>query len=229
MRTYCKLLADGRVVDYRDEELGTRIFWVMEDWEVRLGRGVTVGSVFGCLSRYPSEFALALGCRHLPDLLVEGTKAGQPLADVSAIGIMRRVEIVEGDVTWGVEVGALEKGRDGKYVRSGLVEFCPANELVGLPLVLDPIVRIEEGIGRKARSLGDSRFTVREVLRALVDELTWHGSPAQRDEFAEELRDRADRAQRGDGVEKDPDRVEELAHRLFPPKRDDPGSGKVPD
>ena len=215
MLEYCKLRPDGRVVDHNDQDLEERVFWVMEDLEVRLSPGVTLESVFRLLGTYPDHFALALGCPHLPALLTEAIRPTEQLLETGAIGIRRRVEVIDKEVFVGFDVNAVILGQDGKYTRDGSVELCPANELAGLPLWLDTSFVIEEHPLSRNRYVGEADFTLRDVLRALVEELTWHGSPSDRDQFAQGLVDAAKES----NLVRDPDVVEEIADKLFGTRR----------
>jgi hypothetical protein len=113
--------------------------------------------------------------------------------------------------------GAWQESPDTPRAGPISVSLTPVNRLLHLPLRYDPelVFRTREGV-EEYRTRID--ITLIEFLKAIFFDLTFHGSPEQRDEFREELRGRVDEIDRGEARLIPADEVfKELRSRLRPP------------
>lgn len=117
--------------------------------------------------------------------------------------------------------GAWEEYPDWPRAGSIGVSLAPVNELLHLPLRYDPalVFRDEEG-NEEYRTTLD--ITLLDFLKAIFFELTFHGTPGEREEMASELRRRVEEVERGE-AELIP--VDEFLESLRREEREGEGEG----
>lgn len=118
------------------------------------------------------------------------------VSNVHEDGMLRRE--FGGWGSWGEPYeGAWDKHPDWPREGSLSVSLTPVNQLLDLPLRYDPSLtfRDSDGVEEYRTSVG---ITLIEFLKAIFFDLTFHGSPAERDEVRAELDRRMDEIERGE-------------------------------
>jgi hypothetical protein len=161
---------------------------------VCLARNVLLGDLLALVSYGKDMFSCLTACDCLDELLDEQAK-GTP------------VEMVALEFAWSAELVPVGQtavldssvefygiGKDGE--RLGL-EFTPACHLAGLPIVLNEAFNIHEGAKGSIFST-TRRFTLLDIVSSSIGELTFLGSPEERDEALDDLNERIRSADDGE-------------------------------
>jgi hypothetical protein len=113
-------------------------------------------------------------------------KANEQSSDLEYIEMAMRFEFDEHDAHAMVDVSGVGRP-DSHGCTHYALDFTPVNEIASVPVRLNPTAEIRKGtecIGTAPYS-----FSLLEVLGEIYHEVSFHGSPATRDEFRAEMLD----------------------------------------
>lgn len=188
----------------------------------------TFGDLFALLDREGTDFLGAVLGERVDPVLEEGRRP-PALPARGQINFLRVCNVHEGGCLrrefdgWGAwdepYDGAWQKHADWPRAGPIAVGLTPVNQLLELPLRYDPdlVFRDEDG-NEEYRTTIDITFI--EFLKAVFYELTFHGSPEERDEVTNELRQRIEEIESGDATLIPVDEVLKSIHEKL--RRGDP-------
>lgn len=167
--------------------------------QVELDPQLTLGDLFELVDTQHVELLAGILCERILPILEEARGGSQPKA---------REEVEYLRVYNDFGNGVLFRGFDGwgrwqdgeRETRGGIaVELSPIRELLHLPLRYEPEVEFhdERGAVEYRTRIG---ITLLELLKAVFWELTYFGTPTQRDAYMTNLVGRAERADRGEKI-----------------------------
>ena len=185
-------------------------------------KGVTLKDVFVFLAMDIGLFSGVAGCPFLDELIDEAFAKPydrEEFRDGMAALEIRRYMVVEEDEEDGpylhTRIEFYGTGKEEAYA----IEFTPVNELAGYPIFLNEDLKITSSIRYANRTEGyeekeylttKMKFTLRNVMCGILDELSFMGPPESRIEALKDLKNRVDEVKGGKAelVELDWDKME---------------------
>jgi hypothetical protein len=186
---------------------------------VCFAEGVTLRDLMELILRDDLLFGIVSSCHCLGEFAAElGQKIGKKSDGVASLEVSWSA-VVSSDPLPVLRDAVDFHGRDGD---NGMVaiEFTPVNHLADLPILLDEAFDIRDSGGNVLFS-ATRHFSLLEVVRGVLDELTFLGTPAERDEAMSEIESRAenvdiDKFLTFEEVAKDLERRQEEDRKRFP-------------
>lgn len=197
-----QLRPKGRLVRMEwDPALGRHVECQVDDDELAgflhdsicFAEGTTLRDLMALILRDADMFEIIAACGCLTELAAELGEAAETTDEIAAL-----------EVSWGATVtapgqipvmdSAVEfcgRGDEGPVA----IEFMPVNRLADLPILLNEAFNVRDE-DDKVVFAATRRFSLLAVVRGVLDELTFLGTPAERDEAMSELRARVGNADR---------------------------------
>lgn len=187
---------DGDVREYVDKPIN-HIFHELRS-ACYIESGVTLRNIIENVGRIP-ELAMLIGQYSWCDVDAFVSEIRKPTpkpSDLKRIEINALLEIEQpynGELP-DIHIGLDVYGRDDSDTRWA-IELTPVNELAELPVVLNRTIAIHDWRNWELRpdknlkvDEGQYCFTLLEVLSQIFFEISFHGSPHERDVFASDLK-----------------------------------------
>src|SRR5581483_34510 len=149
-------------------------------------QGVTLGDIFKAVSQHEllmyviGSFAW---CR--PEAFHKEAEKPAVPSDLHFIELVKHIEIDQFGADAHVDVHGVGPNDSGEIVNNWSIELTPVNELASVPVRLDPNVKVLKDYQEIASA--PSCFSLFEVLQEIYFEISFHGSPQDRQEFADEM------------------------------------------
>jgi len=178
-----------------DQALGRHVERAVADDEfagflhdsICFAEGTTLRDLMSLILRDKDLFEIIAACDCLGDLAYELGDKAEPVDEIAAL-----------EVSWSATVSspgqapvmddAVEfcgRGDEGPVA----IEFMPVNRLADLPILLNEALNVRDESDAVVFA-ATRRFSLLAVVRGVLDELTFLGSPAERDEAMSDLRSR---------------------------------------
>jgi len=155
---------------------------------VCLDKNTTLRDIFLLVSKNIETFSTAVGCPFLDDLVTEALSAkvvNEEKEDLGHLELGRTAVLDKGELYVYMDFS-------GKGVKeTWAIEFSPTNELTSYPVMLNEGVIIENEEGTVIFQFKMS-FTLLELVKGIVDELSFVGPPDIKAFALKELKDRSD-------------------------------------
>lgn len=183
--------------------------------------GVTLRDLLDLVARDTDLFTMLTSCDCLEEILAEAARTEPVLSDMVALELAWTAEAVQVGASTVLE-GTTEFYGLGHRNDQMAVEFASSAALAGLPVLLNEGFNVMGGENMDATLLATTRrFTLLEVVCGIIDELTFLGSPEERNEALNDLRNRLSDAEDGDfhsidEVREEMERRAEEGKRKFP-------------
>lgn len=183
--------------------------------------GTTLRDLMALVAKDPDLFTMLTACDCLPEILAE---AETELASVEEMVALELAWSAESEPSGAITItgSSIEfYGLGSDEGQMGL-EFMSAGRMAGLPILLNEAFNIRDGSDPdKVVFWTTRRFTLLEVVCGVIEELTFLGSPQERDEALSDLRGRVATADEGEfhtieEVRAEWDRRAEEDRRRFP-------------
>jgi hypothetical protein len=143
-------------------------------------------------------FMMLTACDCLRELLEELDITATPIEEAVALELAWTAEAVPIGITTVIDSSVEFYGLGGDNGHVGL-EFMPSGRISGLPILLNEAFNICDGENPdKVVFSTTRRFTLLEVVSGVIEELTFLGSPKERDEALDDLRGRMESADDGE-------------------------------
>jgi hypothetical protein len=160
--------------------------------------GTTLRDLLMLIMMDQELFMMLTACDCLKELLEELATISPPLEEAVALELAWMVEAVPVGTTTVIDSSVEFYGLGGDNGHIGL-EFMPAGRIAGLPILLNEAFNIRDDDNPdKVLFSTTKRFTLLEVVSGIIDELTFLGSPKERDEALDDLRGRMESADDGE-------------------------------
>lgn len=149
----------------------------------------TLGDIFSAVER-DRPLAAFMAAYSWCDVKAFHAEAKRPCltpSDLHFIEISKHFEWGDGgDAGETISVSGISLDKDGTIIHWG-IDFIPVNELVHLPVRLKPTIDIRKNM----ETVGEDNctFSLLEVIGEIYWEISFFGSPDQRDDLARELQD----------------------------------------
>jgi hypothetical protein len=158
--------------------------------------GVTLGDIFRAVDRYPElvGFLRAWSWCNVQAFHAEACKPADSPSDLFHIEILRSFEWDEDGARQTIDVCGIGEPWGNGQTNYG-IDFTPVNQLVHLPVRIRPRMEIRNDSGKVAEV--PCKFTLLEVLGEIYWEISFFGSPADRDEKHAEIQESARDIQEG--------------------------------
>lgn len=176
---------DGDENDFVEQEVDNEEFMFHFYDSICLDKGVTLRDVFLMVKQNLEVCSIAVGCPFLDDLVDEALATPKKNKDRSGMVGVR--------LTWCVFIE--EEGDEEKSILDHIsfhgigdkeyaLEFTPINEIVMCPLIMDEEYVVRDGSKDEIIHLSTKKkFNLIDLLRGVIDELSYMGPPDIR-EFA---------------------------------------------
>ena len=159
--------------------------------------GVTLGDIFRAVEKDPGlrDFLAIYSSCPVEAFHKEAMLPPQKPTDLTKISIAAYLEV---SPATSVHIDVSGVGQPGDAASYAL-DFTPVNEIVELPVVLEPEIEIFtfDAGGRTVLAKCEYDFSVLEVLGEIYFEISFHGSPEQRDERFLEVNSAMDKIRAG--------------------------------
>lgn len=190
--------------------------WHLHD-SMCLASGTTLRDLLMLIGRDTNLFGVVTACDCIGELVAELDVEPEPAKEIVAL-----------EISWGATVALSDTpifddfvefcghGDEGKAA----IEFTPVNRLAELPILLNEAFNVWNDNDTMLFS-ATKHFSLLDIVRGVLDELTFLGSPAERDEALADLRSRIKTLDDGefytiDEVREEMDKRAEEDKRRFP-------------
>lgn len=180
---------DSEENDFVEQEIDDEEFTFHLYDSICLDNNITLRDIFYMIKRNLGACSIAVGCPFLEDLVDEALSTPKRSEE--------RKGLVALNLSWSVFI---EEDDEGQFIIdhisfSGIgdkeytLEFTPINELVLYPLMLNEDYIVHDGsIDEKIHLSSRKRFMLIDILRGIVDELSYMGPPDIREFALSELK-----------------------------------------
>jgi len=160
--------------------------------------GTTLRDLLTLVAKDQDLFTTLTACDCLQEILAEAEAESTPIEEMVAMELAWSAESEPSGATTVTESTIEFYGLGSDEGQMGL-EFMSAARLAGLPILLNEAFNIRDGADPdKVVFWTTRRFTLLEVVCGVIGELTFLGSPKERDEALGDLRDRVATADEGE-------------------------------
>lgn len=162
--------------------------------------GVTLGDIFAAVSRWPDLVGL-LGHYCWCDVEAFHAEALTPAvkaSELTVIELSKAFEIGNHHSGEDIDVHGIGPNKDGNEIQNWAIDFIPVNELRDVPVRLNRKMRVRDNReGFREIAEVDCSFSLLEVLGEIYYEISFYGSPSQRDATGDTLRETAEEVESG--------------------------------
>ncbi len=185
---------DGDVGQYLEEEIRSGLQVLR--CACHIDADVTLGDIFHTVEQDPDlvRFLEQWSWCNVKAFHSEARKPANESSDLSYIEIAKHFEWGEHEAQETIHVSAIMQAGDDGITNYGL-DFIPVNQLVHLPVRLRPELEIHKDFEK----VGEARcnFTLLDVLGEIYWEISFFGSPEDRDRESAELQERVREVEEG--------------------------------
>lgn len=179
---------DTDLADYLEQMVDDdELFFHLHD-SICLDNNINLRDMFLLVSKNIDTFSTAVGCPFLDDLVNEALSAkvvNKEKEDLGHLELGRTAVLDKGKLYIYMDFSG--KGIEETWA----IEFSPINELTSYPIILNEDVFIEGGKGDVVFQFKMS-FTLLELVKGIIDELSFVGPPNIKAFALKELKDRSD-------------------------------------
>lgn len=185
---------DGEAGQYVEQNFGSALEVLR--CACHIDADVTLGDIFNAVAQDPQLAGFLerwSGCE-VEAFHTEALKRASEQSDLTCIQIVKYFEWDEWEAQEIIDVSGIGEADEHGNTHYG-IDFTPVNELVHLPVQLEPQMKIYKE--HKELAQAPCTFTLLDVLGEIYWEISFHGSPENRDERGAELRERVREVKEG--------------------------------
>jgi hypothetical protein len=159
-------------------------------YAVRLEDGFTLRSYFKLIENYPALQSLDYYFYEYVDEYKQTPKKNCIMDDVSCIEVSNVVDLSEGEGISDVQIWVNVSGKD-KIIENErwALDFSSLADMLDIPIVLSGCYVTDYKDGEfKTREFKDYAFSFWEFLKSIIDEISFHGSPKDKNDVLEQLK-----------------------------------------